>query len=205
METKVTGSETVMSSRKRGQVSSWTVEPAEEEEEECTPRDWHTSWVLMLYVYVPSECTFRWKLLDVLDVRSWSDAVSPADSNPTSQVTWCNLSFESFRRLLHLEGQGVAWSSFGVAPVLQCNDLIELENTINPEREKHIFKLKLEQFKATIPPIPPGSVWFCYFSNFVQNKYRSSYQTRWIRNKKLAYREIGSNDLPITTLIPFPV
>jgi hypothetical protein len=34
METKVTGSELMESNRERGQCSSWTVEPAEEEEEE---------------------------------------------------------------------------------------------------------------------------------------------------------------------------
>jgi hypothetical protein len=43
------------------------------------------------------------------------------------------------------------YCSFVVAPgILQCNDLVAIENTINPEREKHIVNFKLEQFMASI-------------------------------------------------------
>jgi hypothetical protein len=43
-----------------------------------------------------------------------------------------------------------SYCSFGVAPgLLQCNDLVAAENSINPEREKHIFNFELEKFMAS--------------------------------------------------------
>jgi hypothetical protein len=100
-----------------------------------------------MWMFLPTE--------EILKQYCVSD-VYPADSSPAAQVTGCNLSTESFRRLCTLKNTGWrgakgCYYGFGVASgLLQCNDLVAIENTINPERDKNALNFELEQLMANI-------------------------------------------------------